>query len=154
MKLYLVQHGNANPKDVDPEKRLSEKGLADVTKMAEFLRPLGLSVGEVWHSGKARAAQTADLLLPSIAVTRGATKQQGLAPKDPVAPVKNKIEGLSENLMIVGHLPFLGRLASTLLAESESADVIVFQQGGVVCLERSESRAWSLRWMVTPDLLQ
>ena len=153
MKLYLVQHGNSNPKDVDPKKGLSEKGLADVKKMAEFLKPLALSVGEVWHSGKARAAQTADLLLPAITATRGATKQEGLAPNDPVAPIVSKINGLSEDMMIVGHLPFLGKFASALLDTAEPVDVIVFQQGGVVSLERSESRAWSVRWMVIPDLL-
>ena len=154
MKLYLVQHGNANPKDVDPEKGLSDKGLADVKKMSEFLKPLCLSMGEVWHSGKARAAQTADLLLPAITSNRGATKQEGLAPKDSIAPILSKIDGFTDDLMIVGHLPFLGRLASTLLASEEPTDVIVFQQGAVVCLERSDSRAWSVRWMVTPDLLQ
>ena len=154
MKLYLVQHGNANPKDVDPEKGLSEKGRSDVTKMVEFIRPLGLSVGEVWHSGKARAAQTADALLPSISASRGVIKKEGLAPKDPVTAIMIKINELSEDLMIVGHLPFLGKLASALLASTEPTNVIVFQQGGIVCLERSESGAWSVRWMVTPDLLQ
>jgi phosphohistidine phosphatase len=154
MRLYLVQHGNAKPKDEDPEKRLSNKGVRDVKKIAEFLKPLGLSVCEILHSGKARAAQTADLLLQSVTASRGVIQQQGLAPKDPVESVKSKMDRLSEDLMIVGHLPFLGKLASALLTESESVDVIAFQQGGVVCLERLESGGWSMLWMVTPNILQ
>lgn len=55
--------------------------------------------------------------------------------------------------MIVGHLPFLGRLISRLLIDSDSPDLVAFQPGAVVCLERSEVKSWHIRWMVVPELL-
>jgi len=55
--------------------------------------------------------------------------------------------------MIVGHLPFLGKLASLLLTGCESANTVAFKQGGIVCLSRSELKQWQINWMVTPEIL-
>ena len=152
MRAYLVQHGEARSKDVDPERRLTEKGVRDVEKVSCFLEPLGLCVSAVWHSGKARAAQTAEILGRSVKAARGAVAREGLAPNDPVGPVKEEIAGAQKDLMVVGHLPFLARLASSLVAD-ESTQVVAFRQGGVVCLERDEEGSWSVVWAVVPDLL-
>jgi phosphohistidine phosphatase len=54
----------------------------------------------------------------------------------------------------VGHLPFLSRLASRLLAGDEDADVVSFRKGGVVCLQRGETGRWSVAWMVVPDVVR
>ena len=62
MRLYLVQHGEALPKQVDPERPLSERGRSDVARVADFLKGAGIRVTRVAHSGKTRARQTAELL--------------------------------------------------------------------------------------------
>jgi phosphohistidine phosphatase len=154
MRIYLVQHGEAEPQDVDPDRHLTAKGARDVRKVAAFLEPLGLRLGVIWHSGKARAAQTADILGGAVAAAGGIVEREGLAPNDPVGPVRKALESATEDLMIVGHLPFLSRLASALLVDSEEAQVVAFQNGGVVCVERGGDGACSLRWMVTPELLR
>lgn len=153
MRLYLVQHGEAKSKDVDPGRPLTEKGARDVEKVAAFLKPLGLSVGAVRQSGKARAAETAEILARSLAVKEGVVERAGLAPNDPVVPVKEEIARAAGDLMIVGHLPFLGKLAALLVAGAESADVVSFRNGGVVCLERGRGGSWSVLWAVTPEVL-
>ena len=153
MRLYLVQHGEAKSKQIDSERHLTEKGMRDVEKMAAFLKPLGLRMKAIWHSGKTRAAQTADILGSALVATQGIVQREGLAPNDPIGSVRETLRTATEDLMIVGHLPFLGRLASALIAGSEEADVIAFQNGGVVCIERCEDGAYRLRWMVTPKLL-
>jgi phosphohistidine phosphatase len=56
--------------------------------------------------------------------------------------------------MIVGHLPFLGKLASALLTGSESVSPVAFRQGGVICLQRNEGMTWQVAWMVIPDILK
>jgi phosphohistidine phosphatase len=56
------------------------------------------------------------------------------------------------DVIIVGHLPFLQKFASLLITSSESSEVVKFKQGGVVCLERTNSQ-WSVAWMVVPELL-
>ena len=148
MRLYLVQHGEAKSKDEDPERHLTEKGVRDVEKTAAFLKPLGLSAGGVWHSGKARARQTAEALAQG-----GAVERPGLAPNDPVEPVKEELARAEADVMIVGHLPFLGKLASLLVVGSESAGVVAFRNAGVVCLERGEGGAWWTTWALIPEIL-
>ena len=153
MRLYLVRHGEAKPKQEDPERHLTEKGRRDAEKVAAFLKPLGLCVRALWQSGKARAAQTAEILARSLAVEEGVLERPGLAPNDSVEPVKAEVERAAGDLVIVGHLPFLDKLASLLVAGREGTDAVAFLCAGVVCLERGEEGAWSVLWAVTPDLL-
>jgi phosphohistidine phosphatase len=154
MRLYLVQHGEADPEEVDPSRGLSVKGQADVKRVAKFLKPLNLSVKAVRHSGKKRAAQTADILAQSLSSADGVVQHAGLAPMDPVGPIKQEVEtDAPRDYMLVGHLPFMGKLASLLTAGSEDADVVAFRNGGVICLERDDTGTWHVRWMVTPDML-
>jgi len=155
MRIYLVQHGQAKPEEVDPERRLTDKGASDVGKVAAFIRPLQLRVDSIWHSGKARAAQTADILAASVAPSRRVLQRSGLAPNDTVEPIVKELVQATEDLMIVGHLPFLSRLASVLVVGDESKEIIAFQQGGIVCLgsEPAGQSRWRVEWMVVPDLL-
>ena len=47
MRLYIVQHGDAVAKDVEPERPLSEKGRADIERLAGFLSGTGVRVGRI-----------------------------------------------------------------------------------------------------------
>ncbi len=67
MLVYLVQHGQAKAKDIDPDRHLTEQGINDVEKISAFLKTAKLTVDVIWHSGKARAAQTAEILETSVA---------------------------------------------------------------------------------------
>ena len=62
MRVYLVQHGASKSEEEDPQRRLTDKAIGEVENVARFLRPLKLGVDAVWHSGKARAQQTGELL--------------------------------------------------------------------------------------------
>ena len=101
MRVYLVQHGEANPEEVDPERRLTKKGAEEVRKVARFLGSLNLALDALWHSGKTRAEETAGIL--ASALSAEACRRDGLAPKDPVAPVQQAIIEAGGDLMIVGH---------------------------------------------------
>ena len=155
MQIYLVQHGESKPEEIDPERRLTEGGARAVQRVADFLRMSGgLEVDTIWHSGKPRAQETAELLGPATHAGEGAIMQHdGLAPKDAVEPIQRELEQESSNVMIVGHLPFLGRLAALLLTGNADNDVVAFQFGCVVCLKRGDSGRWKLEWMMVPELL-
>ena len=153
MLIYLVQHGQAKAKDVDPNRHLTEKGQTDVKKISTFLKRSGLSVDTIWHSGKTRAIQTADILERGIVAEQGVIQQDGLTPKDDIKPIKEKLIQSDKDIMIVGHMPFLSKLASSLVTCNESANVIAFQQGGVVCLKKNDDNVWSVQWMVVPKLI-
>lgn len=153
MKLYLVQHAKAASKQIDPQRPLTEEGWRDMQKVAVFIRALNLSIDSLWHSGKKRAAQTAEFLAEAIEVKKDMIAHEGLGPNDNVTTLTNELALTHEDVMIVGHLPFLSKLTSLLLTGSESANTVAFKNGGIVCLSRSEENHWQIDWMVTPELL-
>jgi phosphohistidine phosphatase len=40
--------------------------------------------------------------------------------------------------MIVGHLPFLGKLVALLVTGSEENEIVEYQVGSIVCIERRD----------------
>ena len=154
MRLYLVQHGKAKPKEEDPERHLSEDGFQETQIMAGFVRPLHLHVEVVWHSGKPRAVQTAEIFAAAMKSEAGLIHHHGLAPNDPVKPVIKEIKQAQRDLMIVGHMPFLSKLASKMLVGDEEMEVVAFKNSGIVCLDGDSDREWRLVWIITPDLIR
>jgi phosphohistidine phosphatase len=153
MAIYLVQHGKSLPKDVDPEKGLSEEGKKEVERVASAAKKCGLNVTSIRHSGKKRALQTAEIFESFLKCPDGVREVSGLAPLDDVAGLA---EGLDpkENIMFVGHLPFMEKLVSYLISGSAEKPVVRFRNGGIVCLEEdAESGAWVITCMLMPDIV-
>jgi phosphohistidine phosphatase len=151
VKIYLVQHGEAEPESVDPARPLSERGRGDVQCVAARAGRLALEVQQIRHSGKTRAEQTAALFADALSPPDGVVSVSGLAPKDDVVPVANALAGESRPVMLVGHLPFLERLISCLVTGDAERPVVRFRNGGVVCLERKDA-GWLVAWILTPEM--
>ncbi|MEN8213205.1 MAG: phosphohistidine phosphatase SixA [Pseudomonadota bacterium] len=152
MQLYLVQHGEALSKEIDPDRALSDRGRKDVEHLASFLAGQ-VRVERVFHSGKTRARQTAEILASAVASGREVEQLGGLAPNDPVEPFVKYAEEQGENLLVVGHLPFMARLAARLVAGSGKRAIFDYRPGSIVCLETGEGQPWRVQWMVRPELL-
>jgi phosphohistidine phosphatase len=153
MRLYLVQHGAALAREVDPARPLSEPGREDAQAMAGMLKDAGIRVERVWHSGKTRAEQTAQLLAKAV-LPRGKIEQVGgLAPRDDVAGFVSDADVWEQDTLVVGHLPFLSRLVAWLVAGNPEREIVGFVPGGMVCLERLEVDHWIVLWMLRPDML-
>lgn len=152
MKVYLIRHGEAVSSDVDPQRPLSDSGRAEVRKVASFIRPLKISIEQIWHSGKLRAAQTAEILAGAVKVEKGCVAREGLGPNSDPSTIADELEAYDTDLMIVGHLPFLGNLTSLLAAGRETADIVEFDAGAIVCLNRRDPGVWRIGWM-TPAFL-
>ncbi len=150
MRLYLVQHGEALPKERDPDRPLSEAGRADVERLADFLAQRRVRAARVFHSGKTRARQTAELLARALG---GACEgRSGLAPNDRTEDVANEASRWTDDVALVGHLPFVGRLAARLVVGREDPGVAAFQPGSMLCLERDDDGVWTISWMLRPEL--
>ena len=67
MRLYLVQHGDAVPERLDPDRPLSPAGRRGVEAVARLLVSASARVAHVIHSGKLRAQQTTELLATALA---------------------------------------------------------------------------------------
>ena len=77
----------------------------------------------------------------------------GLNPNDPTDDIARAVALWDQDSMLVGHLPFMARLAGRLVAGRDDAGVVAFQPGTILCLERGEQQRWTIAWMVRPDVL-
>lgn len=152
MRIYLARHGDALSKQQNPERPLSENGRKQVSHVADILEQIGASVDRVVHSGKPRAQQTAEILAQSAMWEAELESSGDMNPMDPVEPWVDRLSTLDRDTMLVGHLPFLAKLASRLVAGAEDVSLVSFPAGAVVCLERSEEGHWRIAAVVPPTL--
>jgi len=151
MKVYLVQHGEAEPKSADPARPLTERGRREVRQVAAFASRLDLQIGQIRHSGKTRAEQTAVILGEALRPPCGVVPIPGLAPDDDVQPVADALMAGSQPVMLVGHLPSLTRLAGRLLMGDPDRPAVAFRYAAIVCL-LGEGGHWSVAWILTPEM--
>jgi len=152
MKLFLVQHGEAKPQSEDPARSLSEKGRKEVEKVAGAADKLGMKPDSIFHSGKLRAGETAGIIARVLESAKPEAVS-GLSPNDDVETWAKKISLLDEDMALVGHLPFMDRLASLLLCGNERSSVVRFRYGAIVCIERDPEGGWHLEWIIAPDMV-
>ena len=155
MRIYLVQHGDAVPKEQNPNRPLSDKGRQDVGRMASFLARGGVRVARVVHSGKVRSRDTAVLLSRTLGPNGVVEEAEaGLDANDTTERLAQAIAGWTDDVITVGHMPHMGRMVSFLTTGNAAADVAAFAPGTVVCLEKAaEGEGWAVAWMVRPELL-
>jgi phosphohistidine phosphatase len=140
------------PERLDPERPLSAAGRREVEAVARLLAGAGTRVAHVVHSGKLRAQQTAELLATALAAGTVPQVMAGLSPNDPVEPTARTIADWTSDVMLVGHLPFMGKLVARMVTGDERKPVAALVPGTVVCLERDEANHWTIVWMVRPAL--
>lgn len=154
MRLYLVQHALALTKERDPERPLSPAGRDDAQRVAAALQRAKVGLWRVVHSGKTRARETAEILVAALRVDAGMEAMAGLAPNDAVTGVVPDIAGWTADAMLVGHMPFVARLAGYLLTGgTDEPPILAFEPGTVACLERTATGDWQLEWMLRPVLV-
>jgi phosphohistidine phosphatase len=127
MKLYLVQHGKAKTKEKSPDRPLTDKGRDVSEKTACFsAEQAQISVNAVLHSGKTRARDTAEIMAAYLCPTKGVSEEKDLLPNDDPQEWASRLSEEKKDIMLVGQLPHLSKLASLLLAGSYEKDIIDF----------------------------
>jgi len=160
--LYLVRHGIADdPTDgmSDADRALTSAGARKMTSAARGLRQLGIVPDLVLSSPLRRAEETAALLARVLVPKRTVEIYPPLAPGHTTAEI---IKGLhayrrARNVVLVGHQPGLGDLASHLLTGSDSLLPLPFKKGGAAAIEVDAlppRAAGALAWFVTPKQLR
>jgi len=152
MALYLIQHGKSLSKDEDPDQGLSADGIAETERIANQAKDDGVTVSQIRHSVKTRARQTAEIFAGALNPKQGMREVSGIKPLDDVAAYAANIDPV-ENIMLVGHLPFMERLTSFLIMGSIDTPVFKFQNSGIVCLDKDpEAQAWAIQWALMPKI--
>jgi len=152
MALYLIQHGKSLPKDLDPDQGLSEEGIAETRRMANLAKDHGVTVSQIRHSVKTRARQTAEIFAQTLKPQKGIQEVSGIQPLDDVTAYASRIDP-GQNIMLVGHLPFMERMTSYLITGSVDKPVLKFQNSGIVCLDKEiENQSWVILWSLMPKI--
>lgn len=153
MLIYLVRHGEALSEQENPERPLSTMGKGNIQKLGDHLaQHVKMLPGYIYHSPKARAAQTATILAEAIPSSPVPVQVDGLLPMDDPGLWVEQLSSIDRDVMLVGHLPYMSRLASLLLTWDEGKEIADFTPGTIVCIERSASAR--LKWMLSPRVLK
>ena len=150
MTLYLVHHGDAVGPDVDPMRPLSARGRTDVESLAGRAAAHGVKPDVIWHSGKLRARQTADLFRRACHPLAECAAARGLQPDDPPAWAIDLLMEEMRSVMLVGHMPQLPRFLRLLVVGIPDADAPDFPPHGIVELveqEKKEELGVGAKWV-------
>jgi phosphohistidine phosphatase len=160
MNLYVVRHGIAVLRGtagyIDEERPLTDEGREKMAKAAEGMTNLISSLDLVLSSPLLRALETARIIAHAFKAENRLEVSKDLSPG---GSMKNTLAAIAkqralQSVMIVGHEPDLGFLASHLLGCDGS--VIEFKKGAVCCIElpvvaRGRGR---IQWHLQPKLLR
>jgi phosphohistidine phosphatase len=154
--LYLVHHGDAVGPDIDAMRPLSDRGRLEVEKLARQAAARGTRPAVIWHSGKLRARQTAELFWRHCNPFASIAAMHGLQPADPVGRIVDAIRGEhcdrshidegGRDAMIVGHFPHLPRLLGALLTGNPEAAPADSPLHGIVAVAGDTGGRWREEW--------
>ena len=153
VRLFLVRHGDAVEERVNPDRPLSEQGIAEVKKVARFLKAAHIELDGCCHSPKTRSRQTAEIIKQILGSSVFLETKEYLSPDAPREQVLHDIAQGRGNMMIVGHLPFLAYLVSQLILSSENKIIVSIPTSTVVILEKDGGGEWYFVGMVGPEFL-
>ena len=154
MRLFLMRHGDAVDEHVNPDRPLSELGIVEVKKVAQFLKNAKMEFNAIYHSAKTRAKQSAELIKKILHTSFALQMKEYLSPNSPREDILKDIarDVQERNVLIVGHLPFLSYLVSQLVTGDEHKSLLTMSTGTLVILEKN-LEAWSFVAMITPEFL-
>ncbi len=111
-------------------------------RLAGLAADRGIRPAVVWHSGKLRARQTAEIFWRTCNALAEFSATRDLQPDDPPQWFADRLRGETRDMLIAGHFPHLPRLRALLTGGSE-AD---FPPHGLVALDSDDGETWQERW--------
>jgi phosphohistidine phosphatase len=162
LMLYVMRHGIAEEgsRDLsDADRALTDEGIRKTTQVADGLKALGLRIDAVISSPLRRAAETArivgNVLVPDAEVELTPVLAAGSAAERIAGGLRPPKRAAA--ILLVGHQPDLGELASYLLTGSAHTAPLPFKKAGVAAIEVDglpPKTTGLLHWFATPALLR
>jgi len=160
MNLFILRHGLAVEPGTagyakDSERPLTSKGERKLWKIAEAIESLEISPDWILSSPYVRARQTAEIIAEALGLRKKIELSETLAP---AGSVKKLIELLNhrepppDNVLLVGHEPYLSELIS-LLVSGDTGLSVVMKKGGLCKLSvesLDHGRCATLECLLTP----
>ncbi len=149
---YLVQHGESKSKEQDPERRLTEKGIEESRKVANYLLQKGEKLEIIIHSGKTRARETAEIYAEYLKPEKGVSQGEKLSPLDNPYFWAEKLKNENKSTMLVGHLPHLSKLLSLLITGNSDIEIVKFRYSCCIAILK-EKEDFAVKWFITPEII-
>ena len=153
-----MQHGEAYAEDQDPERSLTPGGEGQIRSSGKALKKLGVEVDLIVSSPKKRARQTAEIVAGELGYSKEGIEVTEVL--EPLTPHEDAIAylrrfGDRKKMLLAGHLPSLGKIASSLMSGGNDVS-IHFEMGGVcrIDVEALPTYKGDLRWVLTPTQLR
>ncbi|MCC6276058.1 MAG: phosphohistidine phosphatase SixA [Leptospiraceae bacterium] len=163
MKIIIARHGEAerdSSTGLDKDRILTEKGIADIKKMADFIRESPLKVSHIYYSPYKRTEMTADIFAQELGVT-------DVLPSDRLLPSENYLEichdldhfSNSETILLIGHSPDVSYFSSKLISPSNCLSAcspsFVFSPGTTVAMNIAKENFMKgqIIWIISPEYL-
>jgi phosphohistidine phosphatase len=140
MTVCLVHHADAVSPTIDTRRPLSRLGVAQAEWLAARARDHGIKPDVIWHSGKLRARETAEIFLRACNPFAAFTMERGLRPDDAAPWMRDVLRGESRHVLLVGHMPHLPELLRELTGTA------TFPSHGLVWLERQAAGGFVEIW--------
>lgn len=158
MEIYLMQHGQAFSEEADPERSLTPEGENQILVSARALEKMGVAFDLIIASPKKRARQTAELVAERLDYPVDDMKvTETLKPTAPAAEAIALLKAYEDKrrVLLAGHLPSLGEIASDLLSEGSKVSVH-FEMGGVcrIDIDLLQGGPGELRWYLSPEQMR
>jgi phosphohistidine phosphatase len=152
--VFLIHHAEAVPPDVDHMRPLSSLGRGQAERVARAAQAQGARPARIWHSGKLRAKQTAEICWRILNPFAAFSVARGLQPDDDpemlwaVLDADDRVDAHgASGVLVAGHLPHLARLLHRLTTGMRDGAAAEFPQHGCVALERVGDR-WEEQWRI------
>jgi len=160
MNLFILRHGLAVEPGTagfakDSDRPLTPKGERKLWKIAEAMEDLEIGLDWILSSPYLRARQTAEIVAEALDLKKKLELCEALTPGGNPARLIEAINGQKpspENLLLVGHEPYLSELISMLI--SGSSDIPITMKKAGLCKLAVESlrhgQCATLEWLLTP----
>src|SRR5438105_102208 len=157
MNLYILRHGlavepEAGSYENDAARPLTPKGKRKLKRIGRAMKALELSFDLILSSPYVRARQTAEIVAEALKAAKRLEFSSMLTPDGSPKKLITYLQaeqGASEDVLLVGHEPYLSSLIALLISDHASARVEL--KKGALCKMAAESlkagRCATLEWL-------
>ena len=162
MKFFLMRHGHAESNLHDSKRHLMPEGKKEAHRAGECLVKIGEIPDIVIHSPYTRSKETAQIAVQTLKTVKPdiiVRQHSGFEPEDDPHEFKrtflNEAVLQDQNILLVGHEPFLSVFASLLLTKSGAVLSLPFNYGTLLGIEglgkAAQEKIWRLRFYFTAE---
>jgi phosphohistidine phosphatase len=160
MDLFILRHGIAADLGVgtrarDADRALTPKGKHEMWQVARAMKLLDLSFDLILSSPYTRVSQTAEIVAEALSLEKKLELTDCLMPHGSareLISLPNKHKPAPQNVLLVGHEPYLSQLISLLISGGSTA-CVTLKKAALAKLSTDSLKfghCATLKWLLTP----